>query len=230
MVNNFEFNPADNIGEKEEKEPEVYTEAKLKLEEIFNDNENGLDRINYIKAHIQPLAKLLENGEAMLRELADCVNISDKDQFVNSVFLVLKPLLDYRIENPEAFGVRQPRDEEFIAINELLSYGLGDSHIHIHMVPDKKVENFISALKDGMRKLTEIVRNNENIKEVTATSWIVAEHPKLMERFGFVIDGEVDDNFRREHFAGDFDDETRPIWKAHISREALLEKYIKNKS
>jgi hypothetical protein len=50
----------------------------------------------------------------------------------------------------------------------------------------------------------------------------VASNPGLLEKLGFEIEGPIDEETRKKHFA----DDPRPISKAVISREKLLEKYL----
>ena len=119
-------------------------------------------------------------------------------------------------------SLKKNKNREFTAINELLSYGKDEDLIHIHVVPDQKVENFMTSFRSGMERLAEMIDADKSIKEVTATSWIVAKHPKILERAGFVVDGEIEEVMRKAHFAG----EKRTVWKAHISRKDLLKKYL----
>ena len=129
------------------------------------------------------------------------------------MFEVIKPIRE-KINN--SLG-----KEKFIEANELISYGKEDNIIHIHVVPKEKIENIFISFREGMEKISKIVREDEEIEKVTATSWIVAEHPRALERVGFTIDGEIGDEMRKAHFSN----EKRPIWGAHISREELLKKY-----
>lgn len=81
----------------------------------------------------------------------------------------------------------------------------------------------IKAFRDGLRELARQVKEDERIKEIKATSWIVAANPGLLEKAGFTIGGAIDEKIKMEHF----NDEDRPVFWAHMSRENLLEKYLK---
>lgn len=114
--------------------------------------------------------------------------------------------------------------EKFISVNELVSYGMEDDFIHIHIVPEKKVENIISKFREGLEELAKIVDKNENIKEISATSWLIAQSPEALEkRYGFTIDGKISEEFKKAHFA----DEKREVWGAHIDREEFLKRYLR---
>jgi len=142
----------------------------------------------------------------------------------------LKPVTALKMNDPENFekivtaGIPTEKDE-FVPLNEILSYGRGKDYVHIHLLPPGKVglAALVKGSLDGLRELARIVREDETIKEITATSWIVAEHPKLLERMGFIMQGEIDEEMRDRHFRGD----KRRISKATISREEFLRRYLR---
>lgn len=115
--------------------------------------------------------------------------------------------------------------EKFISANELVSYGMEDDLIHIHVVPKEKVENIFIKFREGLQEIAKIVNENPNIKKVSGSSWLVAENAEALERrYGFTIDGEIDEKMRKEHFAY----EKRKVWGMHIDREEFLRRYLIN--
>jgi hypothetical protein len=82
----------------------------------------------------------------------------------------------------------------------------------------------LRLMRDGLRELARRLEQDASMKDVsqiTATSWIVAAHPRILEGLGFTVDGPIDEEKRQRDFA----DETRPISKAHITREDFLKRY-----
>lgn len=112
----------------------------------------------------------------------------------------------------------------FTPINDLLSYGREDGLIHIHLAPAKtlSVKEKIAAVRDGLTRLATIVHADESMKQIEATSWIVARHPKLMKKLGFTVTGPIDDGMRQRRFR----EETRPVSHAVINREEFLRRYF----
>lgn len=114
------------------------------------------------------------------------------------------------------------RKEKFIPINELLSYRTEQGSVYIQVMPEKEIDNVLVEFTDGLRELAKIVSQNESIKKITANSWIVAEHPAVMERFGFTVTGEIKEDLKQKHFRG----EKRPVWGAYMSREEFINMYL----
>jgi hypothetical protein len=108
-------------------------------------------------------------------------------------------------------------------LNEIMYYGGRDDYIHIHLANARDLKNLRALVLDGLQKLAEVIKNNEKVKTIEATSWIVAKNPGLMEKMGFEVEGEIDEEFRRRHFS----DDKRKISKATIGREEFLKRYLK---
>jgi len=113
--------------------------------------------------------------------------------------------------------------EKFIQANEVVAYGVKENLIHIHVVPEKKIEKIISKFRDGLREIANVVSDNEKIEKITSTSWLVAQYPEVLEkRYGFIVDGKISEEMKSRHFA----DEKREVWEAHMDREDFLNKYF----
>ncbi|MBI4114431.1 MAG: hypothetical protein HY445_01160 [Candidatus Niyogibacteria bacterium] len=114
----------------------------------------------------------------------------------------------------------------FIPLNEILSYGIYRNEAHIHLAParTKPVRETTELIKQGLSELARKITSDKELRDIdliTATSWIVAKHPKTMERLGFTTEGPITDEMKREHFA----DETRDVSKCYMSKEELLRLY-----
>ena len=160
-----------------------------------------------------------------MASLDECAKIGNKNEFVEAVIEIIKPFVELALEKPELFVPAEGRDREFIKINELLSYGVSASgnQIHIHIVPDEAIRNGFSRLiNEGLRELAKVVKENEQIKSINGTSWIIAKQPRILEKLGFTLDGEISEEVRAKHFPG----EKMEIHEAHMSREDFLDKYL----
>ncbi|MBI2639849.1 MAG: hypothetical protein HYW90_03095 [Candidatus Sungbacteria bacterium] len=110
----------------------------------------------------------------------------------------------------------------FIPLNRLLAYGIYKNEVHIHLLQDKIDDP--GLIRQGLSELAHKLTSNpelQNIDKITATSWIVAKHPKLMERLGFTIEGPITEELKKEHFAG----EARNVSRCSMTKEELLKRY-----
>lgn len=99
----------------------------------------------------------------------------------------------------KGFREQHDRDENHVELNECLSFYLdAPDRISLHVGDVKKfpLSEKLRLLWDGLDKLAELLVSDsrlKDIKTITATSWIVTEHPHLLEKLGFTID------HKREH-------------------------------
>jgi hypothetical protein len=217
-----ESSPAKNdISEEKEKK---YRTSKIHIAywcKGCKTNAEALDRIKIELRHDIPEKELAEKA---ISELEKCKDIEDRKEFREAIFEVLKPIVDLRIEKPELFEQEENQKKEvLVRVNELLSYGISGDNIHIHAIPNDKVENALSKFSEGLQELAGVVEKHPEIKVIRATSWIVAQYPKIIERFGFTLDGEINEEIREKHF----ENEQRKIWMAHMTREDFLHRYFK---
>lgn len=219
--------------ENQQKESDLYKRARAQFSSFFDEFSDPNERISAIIKRIEPFfqhidKKILpeEKADEIKNALLACENISDKQQFLDGIMEALKPALEIREAHADKFEEAQARAMNesggFTEINRLLSYGKSGPIIHIHAPAGESVGNKISLYRDGMKKLAEIVNNDPEIKEITATSYLVASHPGLFTRAGFKVE-DVSDEFRQEHFAG----EEREIKIAKIDREEFLRRFLK---
>ncbi|PIP68863.1 hypothetical protein CO033_00585 [Candidatus Nomurabacteria bacterium CG_4_9_14_0_2_um_filter_32_10] len=227
----------------EKKENKTLNSKKLEkgieiLMERFPENKQGIELINRIISKgldKDTLKKLgLENLKLkeIKKELEECKKISDKTEFMKKVINILKPLAFSMDEHPKEFAEFQRKafneSLNLTPINEMLSYRVDEGDLHLHLAPATDISNItkIRLIKDALEKLPKIVDSNKKVKKISATSWIVASNPGLLEKVGFKNEGPISEETKKRDFAG----ETHPISRATITREEFLTKYLKSKN
>lgn len=164
--------------------------------------------------------------DSVTNNLRVCSLIKEKEGFIKQGLNYLQPLVDWKKNNAAPFETIMRENfvssSGFIKLNESLSYGKDKDDIHIHVAPSEtlSVGEKFSLLKDGLRRLQEIVKNDGEIKTVSATSWIVAtkQGKGIMEKLGFEVTGEISKELKEKFFRL----ETRPVFGAYINREDFL--------
>ena len=209
----------------EDKNIELKNQAQLEIKKkIEKELTHGprADCAQRIKAEAAPF--LGDKQEKIFKALDEASTIQDDEEFVTAVSELLRPLVDMKIDDPEAYETIRRQRHDYVRVNDLLAYniGAGGDYIQLHVFPSEERKDKLGLLKEGMRKLAVDVNASKNIKFVSATSWIVASNPHLLELLGFEIEGPIDEETREK----DFKDDPRPISRATISREKLLEKYL----
>jgi len=217
---------------KEEKEDKEIEQARKGIGLFFDNNKDGQKRVDDIISKIEPFLRSdLMDGEKVRQSLRECSTIKDRGEFIERVFSSLKPINDLKKNNPGIFEaierkafVEEVEARGFKKINEILSYGVSEDFVHIHLAPARQFG--ISGLKkmtqEGLEELAKTVKENQAVKRVEAISWIVADHPKILEKLGFTVVGEIDEEMRRKYYA----DDNRPIGRATVSREDFLRRYL----
>lgn len=206
--------------EQEKKNIREMTRSKLSM--LFKTYAAGKERVEAIDREMSTLYKFLENSEQISADIKRCINIDNKKEFIDAVMTIIEPIIDLRVNKPDAFISEGDPGSKYIELNELVSYEIDGSVMHFHMLPEKRVENFPTKFKEGLQKLAKIVSDLENIRIVEGASFIVASNAKFFERYGFIIDGDADDETREKYFAGD----KRKIWHLHMDRDDFLKRYL----
>lgn len=216
--------------QKDKDRAEAYKRAKDYALKLFT--EQNEEEINDTYDEIRFFAGIAEiDPEVIIEGIKKGFALENPGEFVDLVFGLLKEVIDKKIEHPELFEEAQRERAMQQGANINLSklvycdidYIEGMVFIHIAPKGDLNFGEIIKSFREGFMVLAKIVEKDERIKEIQAVSWIVARNPKLVEQFGFVVDGPVEDRYYE-------DDKEKPVWKAHMSREALLEKYAKFKN
>ncbi len=200
--------------------------VKEQLRQLFK-NKDEEKRIHEFYSDIRKFAGLVElDSESLIKELGEALHSKTSEEFVELSFERLKKLFDQKIEHPEIFEKIRREAMGNIRLSELMYYTIDRRNwtalIHIGPKGDLSLGEILKAFRDGLHELAKQVEEDERIKEIRATSWIVASNPGLLEKAGFTVEGPVDEKTKIE----DFRDETRPISSAHMSRERLLEKWL----
>jgi len=215
-------------------ESELYKSSKNNIDVIYEKYSNPEERVAEIIRLLDPFFKHIDKkilSEDRITEIRNnietCSLAKDKNEFIEKMMKTLKPFFDIKEKNADKFEetIAKTMNEigGFTEINRLLSYGKYKSIIHIHAPAGKTVDNKSELYRKGMKKLADIVKNDPEVKEITATSNLVAEHQRLFKKIGFKIE-DVTDEFKREHFPR----EKREIKKASISREDFLNIFLKS--
>lgn len=217
------------------KDKEVLFEKKLRIffVELFEDNEPE-KRLTKFKSSL--FSFLIVDDRAGLEqaeidkikdEFRDCCLLENEEEFINRGMASLKSLLEWKKDNEQLFEVKLRENfvsaSGFTPLNESLSYGKHKDEVYIHVAPSETLSAGaqFSLLKDGLRKLQEVLRNDNSINKVSATSWIIATEKggEIMKKLGFTINGEIPAKLKEEHFR--FED--RPVFGAFIKRNDFLD-------
>ncbi|MEI7688680.1 MAG: hypothetical protein WCI91_00665 [Candidatus Nomurabacteria bacterium] len=205
-------------------------------ENLFVAYNNGEQRIDLLVELLNPYLKsnLIEKQDEIKKDLLSCVNINDKNIFVNRIIEIVKPILLFIDKNPDIKKIldkEQSKDfkrktfnvfNNYEQIGKYISYGIDDKTLHIHLpdaddlIKGKSRTILFDELKSDFNNLAKIVKDNDNINEIIASSWLVASKSNMLEHLGFVIDNE----------SSTLDREERVSKYASISREDFLTKYF----
>ncbi|MBU1673449.1 hypothetical protein KJ839_03295 [Patescibacteria group bacterium] len=210
----------------------IKADLKNKVGTIFDELDKGDDRIDKLISNIRGLLDSdLFDGKAIEEDLKRCGSIEDRGEFIVSVEQALEPIIDMRVNNPEVFEKEVSRRAfveggNFIPLNEIVSYDMNrEGWAYLHLAPARTMgpREALGKIDDALKQLAIITKENESFQGIRAASWIVANNPRLLEKFGFIIDGPIEGDEKNRHFPG----ETRPVSLAHISRKDLIDKYGK---
>ncbi|HBB43816.1 MAG TPA: hypothetical protein DCZ83_00235 [Candidatus Yonathbacteria bacterium] len=201
----------------------------------FGDKEKMEDRFESLLFKMDLLQKsgAVLNKEETVRGLKESFNIKDKEVFVNYLLQVLDPIIMLRATQPDVFESVQREanlnNSGYLKLSEVLHFGLDGEEAQLHLAPSAELikesgtGNFKKEVENGLEKLAEIIKSINKIKEIVATSWIVAKNPRLLEKLGFTIVGEISKEEKEKLFP----DEKRTIAKAFMTREEFLARYGK---
>lgn len=213
--------------------PEIYAGARTQFEFIFDHFSDPGERMSEISERLNPFLKHIsedvfpkEKIKEVLEALEKCLIIQEKELFLNEIMKALQPILDLheshlaKFEEARAHAMNEAGG--FTEINRLLFYGKDGSIIHIHAPHGKSIDNKITLYREGIRKLAEVVEKDPEIKEISPSSYLVAEHPGIFQTVGFKVE-DASPEFRQARFP----DEEREIKIATINRGDFLKRFIK---
>lgn len=232
-IDNLQLNNVElNRNKAQEKEKEAEKQLNIFLSQIFECNEPEKrfeafsNRLSGFLIIADGIGLNSEESEKVKNDLKSCCVLEDKEEFIRQGLIALRPLVEWKKNNEATFEAKERENfvssSGFIRLNESLSYGKDRNLVHIHVAPSETMSDWekYMNLKDGLRKLQEVLKKDEEIKQVTASSWIIATRGggRIMEKLGFTVTGEISPEFKEKFFKG----ETRPICEAHIDREDFL--------
>lgn len=194
----------------------LYQMARQKLSYTFLKYSNGSERIAALIAENQEEIELLENAEETKDELKAYASLDDKDEFVDAVFKVLQPVIDRVFDEQQKVVEGRPESQVFVA-NELLTYDFKEDKLFIHVFSGG-LDGKIGRYTEGLVTVATALEVHPEVKAVEAWSWIVVQHPKILERLGFTVEK---DNEGKPIIFGD------QQGRASMSREDFLTKYLK---
>ena len=87
------------------------------------------------------------------------------------------------------------------SVSKVLGYGYHDGKVHLHIAPASTMSpvEMLRDVKSGFKALAADLQAKDGLhdaEEITATSWIVAKNPRLLERFGFTVHGKIADDIK----------------------------------
>ncbi|MFZ1019704.1 MAG: hypothetical protein WAN61_01780 [Minisyncoccia bacterium] len=220
-------------------------QTRDKFGQLFDDRDQLNDTIDRFISQLEIFQKngLVFDKEKIINELKEGIKIKDRDEFTAHFLKVLEPILMLKVMQPKIFGVAEREiilnQEGNLELSEVLYTSKDELNnenekIFFHLPPSvdfmtkKKVEEFKQEIEKGLIKLAELIKPFPNIKEVWASSWIIAtpHGRKRLEDLGFTFAGMVPDE---ENDANFFDKHgrKRPFAKAFMKREDFLTRYGK---
>jgi hypothetical protein len=220
--------PPDNTTKAEAKRQEFEGKIKKALEIIFESEKTGEARVAKIRENLVILRSLIGPPDEFLSGLDSCSQIEDEEKFVSRVFEIITPIIDVRFSDPVKYELFSRKafleDGRFTSVNELLAYNIIDNTLILHVPPNEttSLKDKLKLLKDGFKAIAKIVETDNNIQEIEGSSWIIADHPDLIERLGFTLEGPIPEEQRRGYFGID----PREMHSAKMSRADFLKKYL----
>ncbi len=217
--------------EKERKE--FYNEVKFGFEREYNLNDNNKDRIEKILSGIKVFFDMddspLDTEE--IKEAFRACTGETKEEFIESLMVAVKPFIDLKVSDPVLFeewerSLFMTGDKDH-KINQLVGYEEDDDGwLNMHFASNKYISSdqkrkLPKMFVESMRHLAELAKKDESIRGINAESWIVAKHPKMVERYGFEVTGEVPE----QEIEGEEPIKTEEMWGAFITRDKLIEKF-----
>lgn len=210
-------------------------ELRLKVGNIFDDKtifEEGVDKLSVQLDYLQKNG-FISNKEKIIEDFRKCLEITNREEFTSCFVELFKPILLLKFSHPHFFEKmqREIQLDGQVKLSEVLVGEISEKEAQIHLatarelIKEEGMGNFKKEVENGLIKLAEIIKDNNSIEKVTATSWIVAKNPMLLEKLGFIIIGEIS---KEEKEGEEFKDEKRPVARAFMNREDFLNKYNKN--
>lgn len=226
-MENPETISAPQLTKAERERQNIEQQSRSRIYEIFDKFSTASERVDDIFNNLKNILAKMPNSAEIESSLESLRQIEEKELFCEKAFAILEQIIEWRENHLQEFEEIRRNDfneqGNFIELNKMLSYNIDGDTVHIHVPPNVSTPNSekINLAYDGLKKLASIVAQDETIKTIVATSWIVAKHPSLMNKLHFTLEGEIDEKSRAEHFPA----ENREIGVATMSRDELIKYY-----
>jgi hypothetical protein len=210
---------------------------KLKLDMLLSEIPNGSERINEFYSKIKTEGSVLFKSKKLeFQAFIDGIKSESTEIKSDSTLVnyVSDKIMDFIQNNYTPSELEAGEREKFIErggftpLNELLSYNINNNEAHIHLAPARTISNSqkLLLIRDGLHRLASLLateKSLDNINTISATSTIVESHPKILEKFGFRIDGPINEDLRNREFSG----QTKNIRSAHMDKSKFQELYLR---
>ena len=227
--------------------PEMFR-ASVVSESILHELQTDAGTPEEKKAHLLAIlhqrgATLFEGKEEVFEQFLERVaemSFEDEALVADNIGQALEQVfLTYM--NPDDIRAAAWRREKMIRVQQnlrtdrhvlspegVLTYDQSGSTVHLH-ISDAKTLGLgekINEFRVGMQTLAKELQTNPalaGVDTISATSWIVAANPRMLELAGFTLDPAPLDAETLNRFVG----ETRPVARATMTREKLIERFGK---
>jgi hypothetical protein len=221
----------------------VKKEAEKNFGKFFDEKESFGSKIDSFVLQLESLERdgLVFNKEEIIKDLRESVEIQNKDEFVAYLSKILNPIIMLRFTRPKAFGKVEREsimnDHDTLNLSKFLYISKKEldnetDKIFFHLasaldfITKEQIEDFKQDIQKGLDELADVIEPYPNIKEIWASSWIIAKPrgKKRIEDLGFTYAGMVPEEENDTSF---FDEQGRkkPFAKAFMKREDFLARY-----
>jgi hypothetical protein len=225
--------------ENEKKRKIIERKIDDSLSRSYNIGKDNKERIEEMTKGLKMMHRAVpgvfkrEDLEKIIDELNELISDDvNKDEFINGVknriepFVMLYSRNFSKMEEGERKLFNEP--ENFIPLNDVISYGISRDRIHLHHPPAHSIsqEERMRQYIEAFLLLGEVVEKNKDVEEITATSHLLTKSffADMLKEYGFHLEKPSQDLIER-HYKG----EEREILHASISREDFLKSISKLK-
>lgn len=209
----------------------LQAEVLQQLRLLFQRYRNPLERKKKFEERLDFFSSAREDLRAAVQRAIEASVIEDRATYEQETLAAMEPLMKLKIDEPEMYrelqGKRASRREtNYPLLTELIGYEFGeDGWMRLH-VPDQgglSPFELYGRVRKSLEALAQYLKNHPEVPGVVGTSWLAADKhgASFLQRLGFTIEGLIDEEMRRTHFA----DEPRPVAHLRMSREEMLKRY-----
>ena len=201
---------------------DAYQVARQKIAFVFSKYQTGLERIEEIIAENGEEIDASENAAEIVGALRGLASQNEKGSFVDAVVDVLKPIIDRGFELKQQEFEADPEERVYVA-NELLKYTIRSDKMTIHVLSGELATG-VKKYIEGLSIVAEVLDQHPEVALIEAKSFIVLEHPRILESLGFTVDRDAEGRIMVEVTG-----EGKKRGRATMARENFLAKYLLKK-